>query len=225
MSRWIRDGEIIDRDFAYLCGNIVAGLWIGYGVGSKGKHWWVTRRLSLTTADNSYGVYVRKIIKKLTGLNPSIGEYRCKTTIRDRVYNNLRTIVQVGIPFREIEMFDELMSFKEDFQKLNLLLLKSNKKMQRRFLQAILDAKASPYLDKKWRDLNMNMPVNKKQFPIVSSTLSAYGIHHGYSPKTNPRSISICSKEDVGKIINEIGFNSKRVKNKIKELTGYLYNL
>jgi DNA-binding transcriptional regulator WhiA len=222
MSRWIENGKITDGDFAYLCGNLVTGLFIGHYIRQVGKYKTSKRQLGLTTSDNSYANYVGNVIKRLTNLNPTVGKYTYKTKIKDREYENPRTTMAVSIPIKEIDIFAKLMTLKENFQKMNELMLSSSEEIQKRFLQAILDAKASPIYD---RHLKIVLGINEKQLPIISSVLNAYGIHNKAYPKDKPTHIFIRKKKDVEKIINEIDINSKRVKSKIRDLTGNLYNL
>jgi hypothetical protein len=216
MARWIKDGKIIDEDFAYLCGGLVLGLSVYYN--NKDKY------VTLGNTDNSYVAHVAKIIKKLTNLNPTVEEYEYKSTLKGQEYETPRTNLAVNIPIREIDFFAKLITLKKNFRRLKKLVLNSDKEMQRRFLQAAMDAKASPAIYSK-HDLDIYLYINKRQFPIISSALKVYGIFFIPSPKINPKFIYIKNQRDVDKIIDDIGFNSERLKRKIDDLTDGFYNL
>jgi DNA-binding transcriptional regulator WhiA len=216
MERWInKRGKIIDEDFAYLCGSLVLGL----SVYSSKKR----RYLSLGNTDNSYVTYVSNVIKKLTSLNPTVGRYSYKSKIKGQEYETPRTNMVVDVPDGEKDFFTTLMTFKKNYQKLNKLILRSNKKMQRRFLQAIMDARASLVVKTKY-DLDIYLHANHKQFPIIGSVLDSYGIAYLPSPKKKPKFLYIKEQEDVDKILKKIGFNSECLKLEIKDWVMNLYN-
>ncbi len=224
MRKLIEDDRITSGDFAYLCGSLVVGLWVGNYTPNKNEPP-VRRALSLGTSDYSYASYVGNIIKRLTHLNPSVKEYTYKTKIDCHEYNNPRSVMTVNVPAGKKDFFLTLLDLKGNLQKLNELILNSSKRMQGRFLQAVMDARATPVVASKC-DLDISLHASyEKQFPIITSVLDAYGIAYVSSPKVKPTSILIKKQKDVNKIIKKIGFNSERVKSKVENWVKNLYNI
>ena len=221
MVEWISDGSIVNGDFAYLCGALVSGLWVGdvkrkYEI-KDGIRYHAQHRVSLTTSDYSYASYLGDVLRRLTSLHPIVREYTYKTKVKGIEYNNPSTRLKVSFPMREIELFNHLTRFKGDYQRLDQLLLRSDRNILRRFLQAVFDAKLT--IASKGNDLYMSMTVTEKTFPIISSILGKYGIHHTFSPEKNPATIRITTQKEVDRIIAEIDFASERVNSNIRDFT------